>query len=575
MKKQNLFLLSIFLCFFITSYANINFPDTNFKQALLNHTPVIDGNRDGEISINEAKAVIRLNIDGQNISNLDGIQYFENLEILDCSNNNIRRIDASHTATLTKLRFITARNNQISFIDVRTCALWGLRLDDNLIEYAYLAGPSTFQIEAYYGIDFDITNVKYVCITKAQYNQQDNGVDHLNFWNSIGDNLHFGCSDPEPEPVCEIVNIPDPNFKALLVAVYDLDKDGEICVDEAKRVTSIGDNDNKNIADLTGIEYLVNLEIAFFSFNNITSADFSKNLKLEQLGIDHNPLTSINLKNNQELFLLHIGSTPLTEIDLSHNKNLRGLEISYNKLTTLDLSHNVKLEALLAIVGSLKSLNIRNCSLLRYTQLWDNQLTSLDISTNTSLEDLQISNNQLTSLNIAANNAKLKSLIIDDNLLRKIDIRNCTSIEYFNISNNPNLTEAYLTGNHKFYKSYNSLRSTITSNFGESPKLNFLCVNPVPYINDIRHLVNSEMGYTNCIVSTDCMPPLTSTFDEYFVLSPNPASSFIELTSRNISFGGNAGVTIVNLSGEIVKKELVKFTTNSEDPGEFFRTRIF
>lgn len=59
----------IFLCFFSSlSFSQIvSIPDANFKTALLNHTPAIDTNGDGEIQVSEASLVEKLHISGRNI----------------------------------------------------------------------------------------------------------------------------------------------------------------------------------------------------------------------------------------------------------------------------------------------------------------------------------------------------------------------------------------------------------------------------------------------------------------------------------------------------------------------------
>lgn len=48
--KKILYFLSLLLGFVSSAMAqNVNIPDPNFKNALLNHNPIIDTNGDGEI----------------------------------------------------------------------------------------------------------------------------------------------------------------------------------------------------------------------------------------------------------------------------------------------------------------------------------------------------------------------------------------------------------------------------------------------------------------------------------------------------------------------------------------------
>ncbi|HRG18779.1 MAG TPA: T9SS type A sorting domain-containing protein [Flavobacterium lutivivi] len=114
------------LIFFITvsCYTQIiNFPDANFKAKLLGANAtngnacigssmdncvsgVIDTNGDGEIEVAEAEAVAILFLTGNNITNLTGIEYFTNLERLDCPfQNNLININLSQNTSLKSLNF--------------------------------------------------------------------------------------------------------------------------------------------------------------------------------------------------------------------------------------------------------------------------------------------------------------------------------------------------------------------------------------------------------------------------------------------------------------------------------------
>jgi len=83
MKNHYLFFILLFVT--LTSNAQIvDIPDTNFKNALLNHDPIIDTNNDGEIQESEAESVTVMYVTDKNISSLEGIQSFILLELLSC-----------------------------------------------------------------------------------------------------------------------------------------------------------------------------------------------------------------------------------------------------------------------------------------------------------------------------------------------------------------------------------------------------------------------------------------------------------------------------------------------------------
>ena len=87
-------LIIILGLYYYSGYAQIiNFPDPNFKNALVNTKCVStngnsggeidsDLNNDGEIDVSEALMVMDLEIDSALIYNLDGLEYFKNLRFV-------------------------------------------------------------------------------------------------------------------------------------------------------------------------------------------------------------------------------------------------------------------------------------------------------------------------------------------------------------------------------------------------------------------------------------------------------------------------------------------------------------
>lgn len=104
----------------------INIPDPNFKNALVN-SPVVDTtgnglgdsvadlNGDGEIQLSEAQAVEGLIISYYEISSLEGIQYFVNLETLKSRSNFHTSINLSQN---TKLKWLHVESTPLEALDV-------------------------------------------------------------------------------------------------------------------------------------------------------------------------------------------------------------------------------------------------------------------------------------------------------------------------------------------------------------------------------------------------------------------------------------------------------------------------
>jgi Leucine-rich repeat (LRR) protein len=78
----------------------VEISDANFKSYLLEN---FDKNGDGNISLSEAKGIREINCSGMDIENLDGIEKFENLESLDCSNNKLDELEIRYNRKLNKV----------------------------------------------------------------------------------------------------------------------------------------------------------------------------------------------------------------------------------------------------------------------------------------------------------------------------------------------------------------------------------------------------------------------------------------------------------------------------------------
>lgn len=178
------------------------------------------------------------------------------------------------------------------------------------------------------------------------------------------------------------VYFPDANFKAYMVANFDLNGDGKISEYEASRITEI-DCSNKNIQSLEGIQYCTALTSLACYNNQLTTLDVSKNTALVGLYCNNNRLTTLNVRKNTALV---------------------SLLCDYNQLTTLDVSNNTKLDWLSCFSNQLTTLNVRTNTALTHLVCGSNQLTSLDFSKNIALIYLSCSKNQLTTLDVSTTN---------------------------------------------------------------------------------------------------------------------------------------------------------------------------
>jgi hypothetical protein len=116
----------------------IEFPDANFKNALLIHNPIIDTNDDGEIQVSEAEATTEMTVSSQNIQSMEGIEYFTNLITLWCIKNDITHLDLTqNTALETVVCFL---NEMETLLLPQSANLETLRCNNNAIASLDISG---------------------------------------------------------------------------------------------------------------------------------------------------------------------------------------------------------------------------------------------------------------------------------------------------------------------------------------------------------------------------------------------------------------------------------------------------
>jgi uncharacterized repeat protein (TIGR01451 family) len=266
----------------------------------------------------------------------------------------------------------------------------------------------------------------------------------------------------------QIVNIPDPNFKSLLLTnsatfavhingyytVIDTNHDGEIQVTEAAKIKSL--NLDKmiipnssyyfdNIVSMEGIKSFTKLEsLTIDNFLLLPSLDISDNTYLYTLNISRcYALSSINIQGCSQLYDLDIFMANLPSINLSGLTNLYSVDIQLSQLYNIYLNNNTNLNSLNLGVNNLQSLPVSQTPNLKYLNIYNNKFITQDFSSFSKLEGITCTTNKFTSLNLSQN-SNLLSFSCDSNpylqsLFIKNGINNFTQNNNSTFSNTPNL----------------------------------------------------------------------------------------------------------------------------------------
>ncbi len=286
----------------------------------------------------------------------------------------------------------------------------------------------------------------------------------------------------------QIVNIPDANFKAKLIALgIDTNSDGNIQNSEALTVTSL-DVKLSSISDLTGISSFLNLTELSCGGNQLSSLDVTELTNLIKLECQANEfLTNLNVSPLINLEELEFTNCSITSIDISNLTNLKILKCGSNGLTSLDVSNSPNLEFMFLYNNQLTSIDLTGLNNLKFLNCSHNLFTNLNINFLTSLEELTYGNTNLNAVDIS-NLTNLSSLgfaigsQLPPNLenypnLSAISIID-TSITNLDLSYLVNLNAFYANGNAQL--SYLNLKNGNQFNqmaFVNNTNLSFICVN--------------------------------------------------------------------------------------------------
>ncbi len=121
-----------------------NFPDAVFRAYIQEN---FDTNNDNTLTAEELAAVTKIDVNSMGISSLAGVEYFTELILLSCGDNNLTSLDIS---ALTKLRVFDCSNNKLTALDVsNNTELTDLHIGENCltaIDVSQNTALSTFNI---------------------------------------------------------------------------------------------------------------------------------------------------------------------------------------------------------------------------------------------------------------------------------------------------------------------------------------------------------------------------------------------------------------------------------------------
>ncbi len=441
----------------------------------------------------------------------------------------------------------------------------------------------------------------------------------------------------------QIINIPDANFKSFLTYTptngygyavdlagayirVDSNNDNQISVQEAANVAGLEIYDNAPVANLSGLEYFINLNSLTIYSSALTSFNFPTLVNLEYLTINvyifiqatpyyASSLNILNLDGNVNLKTLYAVTGNATTLNLSNNTNLESLYLWAVDLINLDVSNNANLTNFYLATGNLSTLNFsannidlvtaqitiqnsnfsipngssylknlycffeanNNLNLTALPGLFvisfaGSGLTTLDVSTNLMLAGIRLENANIATLNLNSN-LNLEYIGVINSNLQSINIDNLQYVKDIDFSNN-NLTTLDLSNLFILY-SFNvgnnlltqlSIKNSSTEvggfNIFGNPTLQNICCDASQIIT-VQNQCNFY-NYTNTTVSSNCTGLSLSTENEMFV--ENSISLFPNPTSNILNIESKSiinSILVSDINGRNIPANL--FDSNKLD----------
>ena len=259
-----------------------NFPDANFRSVVAQ----ADANGNGVLSAAERQEVEGFFLGGSNIKNLKGIEFFTGLQYLDCTDNQLTKLDVSKN---TKLEYLDCSYNQLAALDVTlNTALVGLDCSGNKL--TALNVTKNKLLEELYCSENQLTKLDVYSNTKLVY---------------------LTC---------------DENKLSALNVSLNPDLVGLDC--SYNNLTSL------NMAKNTSLGTL------YCSDNQLTMLNVQPCWSLRYLYCENNRLTKLDVVNNGWLIELCADNNQLTALDLRYNNELTEVSVENNEFTILTVPKN-------------------------------------------------------------------------------------------------------------------------------------------------------------------------------------------------------------------------------------------
>lgn len=238
------------------------------------------------------------------------------------------------------------------------------------------------------------------------------------------DGIAVTVSYPDPIPAGTTYNqvIPDDGLASCMAIAQDQTANDYVSEESLAAITTTKKAcQDQNISDLTGLEYMTNIEHLNLFFNQISDlTPISDLTKITYLSLGDNNISDLTpISNMTGLQSLFLHNNDITDIEpLANMTNLQ--ELTLNNQDIQDISV------------------ISNMPHLTYLNLQNTNTTDISALANLNeIELLGLNNNNISDLTPLANNSSVSSLNLSGNNISDVSpLANLTNISSLDLSNN-------------------------------------------------------------------------------------------------------------------------------------------
>lgn len=147
-----------------------NFPDAAFRAWILNPANLNGAGQDGTLTEDELQAVTAMDVSNQGIASLKGIEYFTNLESLNCRGNQLTQLDVNANRQLKNLN---AKANWLTSLTLRLPLLKGLYVGENQLTTLDMSHNPKLEDSGFVGRNNDLRTLILPNVPGLQVDTED------------------------------------------------------------------------------------------------------------------------------------------------------------------------------------------------------------------------------------------------------------------------------------------------------------------------------------------------------------------------------------------------------------------